>query len=201
MSKILDDLNAQLAEKQAEAKALMVKNGVTTPEITAMTSDIQAIQAKIELQKQTEAGGSATKQETAVADEPADADDTVHSANVKAFRDACPNLYSRIVNDAKAEERQRMKDIDAIANQVGPKLLNEAKYEKPMSAKDLAFESMKVQQKSGQKFLDNFTEDTNESGVKGVGAAPSNLTGENDDQQRASFGEKVANLANKMIGR
>lgn len=200
MSKILDDLNAQLAEKQAEAKALMVKNGVTTPEITAMTSNIQAIQAKIELQKQTEAGGQATKPETAVVDEPADADDTIHAVNVQAFQNACPNLYSRIVNDAKAEERQRMKDIDAIANQVGPKLLNEAKYEKPMTAKDLAFESMKVQQKSGQKFIDNFTEDTSTSGVKDVGADP-NLPGGNDDQQRASFGEKVANLANKMIGR
>lgn len=200
MSKILDDLKAQLAEKQAEAKALMIKNGVTTPEITAMTSNIQKIQAKIELQKQTEAGEPATKQSTAVADEPDDADDTIHTVKVKAFQNACPNLYSRIVNDAKAEERQRMKDIDAIASQVGPKLLNEAKYEKPMSAKDLAFESMKVQQKSGQQFINSFTTDTSTSGVKDVGAAP-NLPGGNDDQQRASFGEKVANLANKMIWR
>jgi hypothetical protein len=192
MNEKLKQLLADLAVKQGEAKNLLAKSGVTTAEINAKAEEINSIQAKIELQKQSEGGQTLS----GLTDEATD-------ANVAAFKNAYPNLFNSISNSAKAEERQRLQNIDAIGGQVGAELLNKAKYTEPMTAKDLAFEAMKVQQQKGAQFLQNFAAGTAASGVNGVGAAPGDLSGAGatDEQQRASLGDKIAQAANKKMGR
>ncbi len=56
MSKALKKLFADLAAKQAEAQALNNKDGATVEEITAMTEELKAIKAKIEVQKALDDG-------------------------------------------------------------------------------------------------------------------------------------------------
>jgi hypothetical protein len=197
MSENLKQLLADLAVKQGEAKNLIAKPGAITAEINAKADEIEAIQAKIEVQKQIDGANPSES----LTDEAADANGETHTANVAAFKNLFPNLLSHIENDARTAERQRIQEIDAIAGQVNASLLNKAKYTAPMTAKDLAFEQMKDQQKSGSKFLKDFAADTGSSGVDGVGAAVSDLPGTTEDQQRVSFGDKVAKAANKLMGR
>lgn len=137
----------------------------------------------------------------AFTDEIGTVDDTAHAENVNAFMALYPNFLTRLVNEAQAQERKRIAEIDDIAGQVSPALVKKAKYEEPMEAKDIAFEQMKTQKASGSQFLSGFAKDTAESGVNGIGAAPAPQADETDDQQRASLGENVAKFANKFIGR
>lgn len=56
-----------------------------------------------------------------------------------------PDLYNSIINqgvlEGEEQERKRLQDIDSIANTISPEILNKARYETPISAKDLAFEN------------------------------------------------------------
>ncbi|RXZ84906.1 Clp protease ClpP [Paenibacillaceae bacterium] len=45
--------------------------------------------------------------------------------------------------DIAAQERERLKGIDAIAANIDPSLVNEAKYDNPITAEQLAFKAMK----------------------------------------------------------
>lgn len=106
----------------------------------------------------------------------------------KELREKYPELVSEIVaeaegqkeKDAKAileqsvknaveEERRRISEIDEIAPAVMDRdLINKAKYEKPMTAAELALEDKKQQAKLGKKFMNELKEDGEDSGVDSV---------------------------------
>lgn len=68
------------------------------------------------------------------------------------------------VKEALEADRNRMKEIDSIAAQVGdPELINRAKYEEPMSAADLALKAMQAQAAQGEAYMAARTEDTQEA--------------------------------------
>lgn len=196
MSKILDQLQTQLTQKKTESQALLANKNATLEEINAKNNEIDVLNAKIALQKQNEPGkGTGSTAETD------DSDDDDYKNSIGSIKKQYPGVLDQFENEIRANERKRIQDIDAIAGQVSPDLVNKAKYKEPMSAKDLAFEAMKNQHVKGEKFLSDFDDDTNTSKVKDVGAAPGGLSSETDDQQRAGIGEKIANAANKLIGR
>lgn len=115
-----------------------------------------------------------------------------------------PELVNQIEEDAKktvdtstaaqnavAEERQRIKDIESIEATIADKeLVNNAKYgENPMSAKDLAFVAMQKQAQLGNTFLQEMRNDVNTSGVEDVSPTPAK-----DDQKAKDEADMAAVL-------
>ncbi len=107
---------------------------------------------------------------------------------------------SAAVKAAVEEERQRIKEIESIEANIGdPELVKEAKYgENPCNAKDLAFEAMKKQTALGLSHMNNAMQDTDDSGVNNIVAAPNNgKEGELDDKQQV---DAIVALYKTMIG-
>lgn len=78
------------------------------------------------------------------------------------------------IKSAVEEERKRISEIDEIANLVGDKeLLKKAKFEKPMTAAELALEAMRQQAKLGAQFMRDSQDDVKNSGVEDVVPTPS----------------------------
>lgn len=90
--------------------------------------------------------------------------------NVQELKEAYPELVKEIQDEAtkaacatndeavKAAveaDRNRIKEIDSIANMVGdPELVNKAKYTEPINASELALKAMQAQQAAGNSFLE-----------------------------------------------
>ena len=114
------------------------------------------------------------------------------SMDIKELKAAYPDLIDQITEEARATaqtenaeavknavdeavkaERERMKEIDSIAQTVGAELVNEAKYgNTPMNAKDLAFKAMQDQQAKGTEYLKNRSQEIESSNVNNVTADP-----------------------------
>ena len=141
------------------------------------------------------------KAHAAFVDEAAgEIDKGIHLKDVDAFKNLCPNFFNRIVNDARTEERQRIQDIDALAGQVDPKLINDAKFgDKPMTAMELSYESMKSSNAKGTAYLAARQQAATGSGVKDVGAAPGQMTEESEAQKQVEYGNMIAGYANKKM--
>lgn len=116
-----------------------------------------------------------------------------------------PKLTNLIVRNAKIEERQRIQEIDTIANKVSPALLNKAKYTDLTTAKELAFEQMQTASANSaakaSNYMAAFTADTQASGVKTVGSDPNGFVDVQPEQERVNIGTVIAAAANKILGR
>jgi ATP-dependent Clp protease, protease subunit len=89
----------------------------------------------------------------------------------KTYPDFIRELTDSAVQTALASERERLKDIDAISANISPELVNEAKYEKPVSAADLALQALKNDSKLAASYLGKAQEDTENSGSGEVGTS------------------------------
>ena len=68
------------------------------------------------------------------------------------------------VQDALKAERERIKEIDSIAQMVGdPEMVNKAKYEEPVNASELALKAMQAQQAAGNTYVRNRAEEMKET--------------------------------------
>lgn len=103
--------------------------------------------------------------------------------SVEELRAAMPELVSQIeasaaeaavkeaVDTAVAEERARQKSIDEISATIADaELVNDAKYEHPCSAEELAFAALKKQAQLGATMLTKMSHDTTNSGVQDITA-------------------------------
>lgn len=97
---------------------------------------------------------------------------------LEELRKQHPDLVKQIEDQAAAKavtnERARLKAIEEIAVSVGDAaLVDRAKYgEKPITAEQLAFQSMQKQAKLGTQHIKDHAEDVEASGVESVLAAP-----------------------------
>ena len=94
-------------------------------------------------------------------------------------------------NKAVAQEVERMKSIDEIANKIADKtLVEKAKYgETKMSAAELALEALKAQEDAGAKFLNSVKNDADSSGVNNVTPQPNgNLPQVEEDKNDIAAG-------------
>jgi len=112
----------------------------------------------------------------------------VKSMDIKELKATYPDLINQIEEEAKSTaqadhteavqnaikaERERIREIDSIAHTVSAELVNEAKYgDEPMTAKDLAFKAMQMQQEKGAEYLKNRETEQAVSGVDNVTADP-----------------------------
>ena len=103
-----------------------------------------------------------------------------------------PDVVEQIKNEARKEERERIKAIENISASIGNELVNKAKYEEPMDAKELAFQALQLQQQNAAQFLNHIQEDTRNSGVEGVNAEGK----ETDPEDKTK--EKVTALSNAL---
>lgn len=103
-----------------------------------------------------------------------------------------------IKNQAVKEERDRLKEIAEIENQIADKeLVNAAKFgEKPMTAQQLAFEAMKKQKNTGEQFLSDLNEDAQTSNVNNVTPAPNAGTKSTEEQQLEDISNGASLIAN-----
>lgn len=96
--------------------------------------------------------------------------------NTAELKAKYPELVAQVEEGAKntgaTEERQRIQEIEKIANKIDPTLVHNAKFVTPMNAKDLAFEAMQKDADKGQQYLENLKNDVKDSGANNVGAVP-----------------------------
>lgn len=119
----------------------------------------------------------------------------VEIKNLEELKQQYPSLYSELVNQVQTDERNRLKSIDDISATIDPALIAKAKYEEPMTAQELAFESLKADAAKGKNFVVNRQQELEPAKqVIETGATPGS------DEGEESIINKIAAAANLKRG-
>ena len=125
----------------------------------------------------------------------------VEIKNTDDLRKAHPELVAEIENQAKEtgaqDERNRIKDIEAIAKNIDPSLVAKAKFEEPKNAKDLAFDALQASAVKGKEYLDQTIADNKASGAQDVKAAGD----EGGAEPPTNIGDKLKVIAGQLDAR
>lgn len=100
---------------------------------------------------------------------------------IEALKAAYPDLVATIENNAKAEERERIKALEDAAPDGFEDIVKAAKFENPVSAGEMAVKILMEQKRQGGQFLAGREADVTDSGVNGVGASASEKGSEGKD--------------------
>lgn len=135
------------------------------------------------------------------------------SMTKQELKEKFPDVYNEIVQEAnggQAEavsnavkaERERIREIDEIANQVGDeKLIEEAKFgDNPMDAAQLALAAFRKQSSIGNAFLKGMRNDAETSGVNKVKPTPNSGTKTEEEQAAQDIEDGAALIAGIMGG-
>ena len=133
------------------------------------------------------------------------------AVNLAELRKENPELAARVEEDYKAEhadenktamdaavqkaladERTRLEKIEAIAGQVSPELLADAKYKNPCTAEELAYKAMSENARKGQSFLNDMKADYSGSGVEDVHAVAPQADGTAEQTKAQEEAEVLA---------
>ena len=124
--------------------------------------------------------------------------------NVTELREQHPDLVAEIESADAAAERDRLAAIDEIADGIAPEMVASAKYEKPCTAQELAFASIKAQRdaaaqaaaadrRAAAEYMAATEEDDRESGAEGVGSEPTD-PGTDDEQEKQDEEQAKADI-------
>ena len=124
----------------------------------------------------------------------------IMASNLAELKVENPALAAQIEKELNAEneskikaaaddERKRMEEIDAIADIYDPALVKAAKYDKPCSAQELAYQAAVAAAKQGQKFIKDLKTDSKEANAVPEAAAPGDP---NDGEKTPEDKEKEA---------
>ncbi len=122
-------------------------------------------------------------------------DDTksTNSANVNVTPTAAQVPSVDGTSEAVQAERNRIKEIDAIAGLFDAELVESAKYgDTPCTAQELAYRAAQKAQQNGKAFLANLSADAASSGAANVGAAPGAIE-ESVNSEKLSSAQKLQN--------
>lgn len=140
-------------------------------------------------------GGATKPQPDANITNKSEGDDLMPPKTIEELRNMCPDLVKQIEDAARNEgaknERQRIQDIEKISANINPDLVNKAKFEEPVDAKELAFNALKEDGRKGQEYLTNSQTDTESSGANDVPAASS----ESGNEKPKNTQDKLKNIA------
>lgn len=89
---------------------------------------------------------------------------------VDELKKAYPELTNQITQEAQAAERKRIQDIESVMIDGFETIVNEAKFDKPIAAADVAMKIIAEQKKQGANYIAGRENDVGASGMKGVGA-------------------------------
>ncbi len=112
--------------------------------------------------------------------------------------------YEQALAEAKAEavnaERERMKSLDAIANNVSSEMLARAKYEDIVDGKELAYKALVEGNAVAAAYMQNAIDDNAESGVNNVGVGEPNTGIEEDSDKELEQANAMAEYINAKKG-
>lgn len=94
---------------------------------------------------------------------------------------------TQAIEAAVQAERSRMREIDEIAGLFGNDLVNTAKYEKPCTAQELAFNAAQEAAKAGKAFMASVNDDYKKSGIDDVGAAPESSEEKTEEEMKSEI--------------
>lgn len=113
---------------------------------------------------------------------------------VEALTAEYPDLVAKIVSNAKEEERARIKDIKETAINGFEDIVEDAMFEHPVSAAEVALKIVNEQKKQGGTYLANRDADVADSNTGTVGAAAKQTGQETENPYDAAidklFGKK-----------
>jgi ATP-dependent protease ClpP protease subunit len=121
--------------------------------------------------------------------------------NVEELRKTFPDLVNEIektavdsaVGEAIKNERSRIQDIEKISNRIDPILVNKAKFEDPIDAKELAFQAMQSDSNRGKTYLKNLKDDASASGTEDVTASTTDV--ETEETKKAAENKAIENIS------
>lgn len=123
---------------------------------------------------------------------------------VEELRASHPEIADEVARQAVQAERERLREIDAIAGQIAPELVTEAKYGNPCSAADLALRQIQAHGKASQTFLAQAEEDDEESNAEDVDSDANSGNEEeekDDDKEAAACIAQAVAVVNAQRGR
>lgn len=106
---------------------------------------------------------------------------------VDELKAAYPDLTAAIENSATEKERGRIKELQAAAVGGFEDIVNEAMFDKPVSAGDMALKILMKQKEQGGKYMTDRAEDVSDGNVNGVGAGAGEKGGEAADPYNAAI--------------
>lgn len=113
---------------------------------------------------------------------------------VEALTAEYPDLVAKIVSNAKEEERARIKDIKETALNGFEDIVEDAMFEHPVSAAEVALKIVNEQKKQGGNYLTNRDADVKDSNAGNVGVAAKQTGQETENPYDAAidklFGKK-----------
>lgn len=113
---------------------------------------------------------------------------------VEALTAEYPDLVAKIVSNAKEEERARIKNIKETALNGFEDIVEDAMFEHPVSAAEVALKIVNEQKKQGGTYLANRDADVTDSNAGNVGAAAKQTGQETENPYDAAidklFGKK-----------
>lgn len=144
--------------------------------VNSTTLDIGAYKVKPDVQIKSSNKTEEEKPMPIGTPTPAPAITEIRIENTAQLEELYPALVTQIRNDAAVAERQRIQEIEEISAQMPKELVNEAKFLKPVDAKELTFMAVKANAGLAKAYMSNATEDAQESGAEGVGGVPGDPT-------------------------
>ena len=100
---------------------------------------------------------------------------------IEALKAAYPDLTAAIEDNARKEERNRIKALEDAAVGGFESIVHDAKFVNPISAGEMALQIVMEQKKQGGAYLQNREEDVTDSHVSDVGAGASEKGSEGKD--------------------
>lgn len=100
---------------------------------------------------------------------------------IEALKAAYPDLTAAIEDNARKEERNRIKALEDAAVGGFESIVHDAKFVNPVSAGEMALQIVMEQKKQGGTYLQNREEDVTDSHVSDVGAGASEKGSEGKD--------------------
>jgi hypothetical protein len=98
-----------------------------------------------------------------------ESENTMEIKTVDELKAAFPDLTKQIENAAAKEERERIKNIEEMAIDGYEGIVNNAKFESPIAAAEVAMKIVAEQKKQGANYLASRNTDVENSNINNVG--------------------------------
>ena len=173
--KSIEDIGKELANACNPEKKKCEDDAAEDPKEKDQEAETEPkAEADEEKKPDAEDGGDAAEKEDE--EESKDSEESEDDSEKKEEEKSKDNPFQNMadaVAKAIADENERIKALDEIADMVPKKLLNEAKYGKDkMTAQELSYKVMMESKKQGRNFLNAWSDDQKNSGVNEVNGDP-----------------------------
>ena len=117
------------------------------------------------------------------------------TATAEGLEEKFPEIINQIRNQAIEAERERIRQIDAIATRCDAEMVMKAKYETPITAEKLAYENVLAGKDRASSFLADNARDVQASNTSEVEVTPTMAEPEPEDE-RKRLAMKIAGVQN-----